>query len=754
MAQIERAALHTPAYEQTDLTTCDREPIHIPGAIQPHGILLALSQGDNVVVMTSANTEALLGRAPDSLLGRPVSEAVGDATAQLLEDIVRSGDLMAPLRTTVEAPGGVLDGLAADVVVHLSGARLVVEIEPVGRETTTSAVSYRSARAAMGRLTSSTSAAELSQQLAREIRQLTGFDRVMVYRFDEQWNGEVVAEDRRTDLNAFLGLHYPASDIPAQARRLYTVNWTRLIADIDYHPVPLVPMLDPDTQSPLDLSHSVLRSVSPIHVEYLGNMGVTASMSVSLVIDGQLWGLIACHHYSGPHRPSYDARSAAEFLGQSASQLMADRERADERADAFLAQSRLAALAAELAEDSRTPHEALLAHPELLSLVDAGGAALWAGERYLTVGDVPAEAAMRRISALLDDGGSDPTSSPHLAALDSDLAAVADVAAGALRVANGSDRWLVWVRPEMEQVVDWGGDPNNKALAAAEGPDVRLSPRKSFAKWRQVVSGQSAPWAAWQLDMAGQLRTYVSSLVVRRSREQIAIAESLQRSVLLDEAPTFPGFTVAARYRPAEGSQLGGDWWDALPLGDGRVAFIVGDVAGHGVQAAAAMTQVRTALRAYLLDGHSPASCLDRLDLLVEALLEGHTATVVITVIDSATGEAEIALAGHPPPVVVGADGARLLDEATRPLLGVGVGGCVAQKVQLADDELLVLYSDGLIEERHISMDASIERLRATLSRGPGTSTLSGWTDVLLAQSTTGLADDRTIVVIGLDRTV
>ena len=185
----------------------------------------------------------------------------------------------------------------------------------------------------MTHLAATTTVAGLAQALAAQIRNLTGHDRVMVYRFDQDWNGEVIAEDRREDLEPFLGLHYPASDIPAQARRLYATSWTRVIADVAYEPSPLVPAATAGPAEPLDLSLAVLRSVSPIHIEYLTNMGVRASMSVSLIQDGRLWGLVACHHYSGPRCPSHDARSAAEFVGQAASQLLRDRQAADDRAE-------------------------------------------------------------------------------------------------------------------------------------------------------------------------------------------------------------------------------------------------------------------------------------------------------------------------------------------------------------------------------------------------------------------------------------
>ncbi|MGI4894343.1 MAG: SpoIIE family protein phosphatase [Janthinobacterium lividum] len=748
---------YVPAYGEVDLTNCDREPIHIPGAIQPHGFLLAVDRGTHEVVVASGTTALLLGRPPEQLLGSPLADVVGEGLAREILTLDAADDLSEPLRADLTLLVGDVAATATevDVVLHVSGERLVVEVEPVGFTTGVSAVSYRSARAAVSRLSETRTVAELSQQLAREIRGLTGFDRVMVYRFDAQWNGEVVAEDRREDLNAFLGLHYPASDIPAQARRLYTVNWTRLIADVDYLPSRLEPLLDPGSGAPLDLSHSVLRSVSPIHLEYLRNMGVTSSMSVSLVQDGELWGLIACHHYSGPHRPSYDARSAAEFLGQTASQLIAGRERSDERDDALRAQELLAEMVADLSGSGRDPFSNLVADPRLLDLVGAGGAAVWDGSRLLRLGTVPGRAVLQQIAAMLARTDGAPTFTDHLASLAPGLSAVEHEAAGALRVGLGGDRWLLWTRPEQEEVVDWGGDPRNKELAAAEGPEVRLSPRMSFDKWREVVRGRSLPWQRWHADIADRLRSQLTSIVLGRSRDQIAIAESLQRAVVLDEAPHFDGLNVLARYRPAQGGQLGGDWWDALELPDGSVAVVVGDVAGHGVHAAAAMAQLRTALRAYLLEGHSPGSCLDRLDSLVSALFTDHMATAVIVVLDRASGRAQMASAGHPPPLLVVDGVAQVLDIPPRPMLGVGSGRAENVVLDLPAGGLLVLYSDGLVERRGVALDDTIAQLRQAAEVGPqqeSAAALGAFADRLMTVVPDAEGDDTTLVLLGRDR--
>ncbi|WP_309647994.1 SpoIIE family protein phosphatase [Nocardioides sp.] len=738
---------HTPAYDPVDLTTCDTEPIHVPGAIQPHGVLVAVDD-DAVVVMASANAGAMLGQDAEVVVGRPLGDVIGSRAADLVDRRVAQGYPDEPLVAVLdEVPLGGLAGRAVDLHVHRSGERTIVEVEPVQHVRDTS-MTYQSARSAMGRLAAAGSVVGLADQLAREVRTLTGFDRVMVYRFDDDWNGEVVAEDRRPDLNSFFGLHYPATDIPAQARRLYTVNWLRLIVDIGYTPVPLTPILDAGTGAPLDLSHSTLRSVSPIHVEYLSHMGVTASMSVSLLVEGELWGLIACHHYSGPHRPPHDARSAAQFLAQVSSPMIADRERADDREAALSTQALLAELTARVSSSSESPLDALISDPALMKLMSASGVAMNFDGTIRTVGVVPATEDLVRIAAVTDDPGRYATHTDHLAGTDPALAHLAPVVSGVLRIGASSERWLLWLRPEIEQVVDWGGDPTNKLLSASEGRHVRLSPRRSFDTWRQVVRGHSQGWAPWELEASEVMGRHVNGLLLLRSREQIAMAESLRRNVVLDRAPGFAGVELVARYRPATTYQLGGDWWDAFELPDGRLALVIGDVAGHGVSAASAMTQVRTALRAYLFEGHSAASCLDHLDRLMDGLLDLSVATAVIALLDIATGRVEIANAGHPPALLTGPDGAREVAHDARPLLGVGVGQADTVVVDLPVGETLLLYTDGLVERRGYDMDERTDRLRVLASSTSVEESLDRLADRVLALQDGTEDDDTTLLAV------
>lgn len=733
---------HHPTYEPATLATCEAEPIHVTGAIQPHGLLIAIDEDERVVV-AARNTEEMLGLPLTKVQGRALAEVVGDEAVAAVRQAVADDDRAVVRRVAVPTGGRLALG-PVDLVAHRSGERVVVELEPVGKGP---AVTYRTARAAVARLAATHTVDELCDQLVLEIRELTGFDRAMVYRFDEEWNGEVVAEARRDDLEPFLGLHYPAGDIPAQARQLYTQSWSRLIADVGYQPVHLDPVVDPGTGRPLDLSHSALRSVSPIHLTYLRNMGVNASMSISLLVDGVLWGMVACHHYAGPRHVGAEMRNAAEFVGQVASQFVADRLHSDQRVAGLVAEHEVAGIVAALGADSRPVHEAIVDNPALLTLVDAQGVAVGGRGIVRTAGVVPDESDVRRVAAALRRPGRDVVAADRLSLLDPELGRLADVAAGAMLVGAGTDDWVVWFRPAQEHVVDWAGDPRGKRETDSDD-SAPLTPRSSFDRWREVVRDRSLPWMPWQRAAAERLQDRVSRELVRRTREHTAVAESLQRVLVPEETPYVPGFEVAARYRPSADIQLGGDWFDVFGLPDGRVAIAVGDVSGHGVEATAAMAQLRTALRAYQFEGHAPGDVLDKLDLFVSETIPGLTATVVLAVVTPGSAHVEVANAGHVPLLVIGPDQRCREVNAGRPLLGVGVGHALTEKLDLGDEELLVMFTDGLVERRGEPIDESLAALPAAAPDVVDLLDLGSWVDGLLATAPQDSDDDMTVVAV------
>ncbi|MDY3558596.1 ATP-binding protein [Gemmata sp. JC673] len=487
------------ATSTVDLVTCESEPIHIPGRVQPHGALLAVSEPDGVVVQTSANCAALLGL-PELPLGRPLADVLGrDLTAALAAPDPRP---LAPLPVSV-------GGRAFDVIAHRHAGRLIVELEPAAGGTT--ADPDRLVRFTLANLRNGLHLQPFCEVVAREVRALTGYDRVMVYRFDPDWNGEVYAEVKRDDLEPFLGLHYPASDIPAQARRLYHLNLVRHIPDITYASSALVPELDPGTGAPLDLSHAVLRSVSPIHVEYLKNMDVAGTLTISLLKDGRLWGLVACHHYAPLFLP-YRVRAACESLGVLVSLQLSAKQDAEDLRCRAAAQERLGRLAAALIGDD--PVAVLAEQPDdLIGLTRAAGAAVVSGGRVTLAGATPGAEQAARVAQWLRDGnrGEYDTHALPAAVPGTDPA----TASGLLAVPLGGGDYLLWFRPELIASVRWAGDPHYKRVVTGpNGP--RLSPRGSFALWREEQREKSEPWGACDREAAHTLRGMVLAALARR----------------------------------------------------------------------------------------------------------------------------------------------------------------------------------------------------------------------------------------------
>ncbi len=727
------------ASTQRTLDNCADEAIREPGAIQPHGVLLALSEPDLTIVMASANAPELFGQ---EVLGALIDELVAQSCADWLRaadrELVPSGSLRVRVR---EAD--------IDLVAHRSGGLLVTEWEPIAAAQQSDQAWHSRLPQVLQRLSGADTLDELVTSLVTDVRALTGFDRVMIYRFDPQWNGEVIAEDRRDDLEPFLGLHYPAADIPAQARALYEQNWLRLIPDATYRSVQLTPGLNPRDGRPWDLSASVLRSVSPVHLQYLANMGVKASMSVSLLDRGRLWGLIACHHYQGPHRPAYNDRMVAEFLGRTVSVLLASKTETASGAQASDVAARATRLMQALARAPRSPLIALTApNTGILDLIPATGAAIQLDGRLTLLGHTPPpDRVIAVVSGLLAAGS---TSSTALGADVPDASDVADSASGLLAVPTDSIRgdFLAWFREETLRQVTWAGDPNT-TKAVQEGSDGRLSPRRSFASWSETVRGTAPPWHDHEITAARELGEYLTESSLRRADEDNRLATTLQRTLLLERLPDVPGVALAAHYVPAAHDVVGGDWYDLVLLPSGRISIVLGDVAGHGLSAAAITAQLRHGLRAYLLRDAGPRAALTALNRLVTALLPGELATAIVAELDPATGSLTFANAGHPPALLLTDHSSRLLDDARGPALGLSDSVNYAQgHLTLVGADRLVLYSDGLIERRGTGLQADLDRLLSASTftdREPHTVL-----DNILRSLAPTDADDVTLLAVGL----
>ncbi|QEH35267.1 Phytochrome-like protein cph1 [Aquisphaera giovannonii] len=506
-----------------DLSNCDREPIHIPGRVQPHGVVLALRETDLSVVQASANAAGLLGLPAEELAGRPAPSLFDGEDRERCRRWLGSADLRdGPLRLSSR-------GRPLDATAHRHDGALILELEDARDAGPTIQADYRSVRTAMGRLLAAGSLEEFCRVAAAEMRDLTGYDRVTVYRFDDDWNGLVYAEAKRDDLEPLLGLHFPASDIPEPARRIYHLSPIRMIADVAAEPSPLVPEMDPRTGRPLDLSLAILRGVSPVHIQYLKNMGVRASMSVSLMREGRLWGLLSCLHYAGPRRLPAGVRDACVFLGELVSAQIAvkeDMQGAEHRARLHDVRERLLQrMSAEGDLERGLPGE------DLLALTGAAGAAVVHDGSCTLTGVTPTEGQVKRlVSWLRIHADGEVFHTDGLAGLCPEAAEFADVASGLVAISTSriQGHHVLWFRPEAIRTVDWGGDPRKPV--EGEDPFGLLSPRRSFALWQEVVKQRSLPWRPWEVDAARMLRDAIMAVVVRRAEELTRLNAELERS--------------------------------------------------------------------------------------------------------------------------------------------------------------------------------------------------------------------------------
>lgn len=516
-----------------DLTNCHREPIHLSGAVQPFGMLIAVSNADWSVTRASHSVETWLGIPARELIGVPLVQIFTAAAIQTIRSRLQSSVMSDTVAHAFDIPI-TANGLRCDVAVHIVDDTVVIECEPSMTDAETN--SGLMVRGMIARLQQTGDMRAFYRVAAREMRAMTGFDRVMVYRLDHDGSGEVVAESVRSGLESYLGLHYPASDILQQARILYERNWLRLIANIDATPSPIEPRLGP-TGQPLDLSMSILRSVSPIHIEYLRNMGVAASMSVSILREGKLWGLFACHHYA-PHLVPFARRTSAELFGQMFSLLLENRERQGEAAYEQRAQKLHHQLVTVMASEE-TQFESIVPHlDDIADLLACDGIGVWVDGRCTLKGLTPTEPQfVDLVSHLINRGTDEIFATFEIGAKFPPGRAFADRAAGMMVVplSRPSCDFLIFFRKEITRRVNWAGDPAKPVVVGPLG--TRLTPRKSFELWKETVSGQSLPWLPVECRIAESLRVSLLEVILRLSH----LAQSERRraqqrqDLLIDE---------------------------------------------------------------------------------------------------------------------------------------------------------------------------------------------------------------------------
>ncbi|WP_336487045.1 HWE histidine kinase domain-containing protein [Methylobacterium nigriterrae] len=533
-------AISTPdtnaAFGQVDLTDCDREPIHVPGCIQSYGVLLVLEPTRLTIKRVAGDTSTFLGHAPEALLDRTLAKLFGPARVKRLRALLAQGDLVTPLHAF--DPELRLGKLPIDASVHktrLIGSAvgragvdrdvLVVEFEAADLPDMRAHDPLATVQQMLASMQSAPDLDTFCQAATEQVRRTTGYDRVMIYRFLPEGEGAVIAESRGQSVESYLGLRYPASDIPRQARDLFLRNWLRIIADVDYVPAPLLAATEgarARSTGTLDMSQCSLRAASPIHLEYLRNMGVAASMTISIMVGGRLWGLIACHH-TVPKRIPRHLRASCELFGHMFSFQLEARE----QAAAYEMRHRLRrareTLVQRISDEGDLARGLIQQGSSVLNYVDAGGAALLVGDAFSAIGRTPSEGHVRTLIEWL--AGSHAGEAVFAtASLSSHWEAARDFASDAsgmlaLAVARNPPTYILWFRPEVLETVCWGGNPD-KAVEIGSS-DHRLSPRTSFEAYSQSVRLHAEPWAEAEVEAAQLLRLSLLEIILRRM-EQVA----------------------------------------------------------------------------------------------------------------------------------------------------------------------------------------------------------------------------------------
>jgi light-regulated signal transduction histidine kinase (bacteriophytochrome)/CheY-like chemotaxis protein len=515
------------AMPSVDLTDCDREPIHIPGAILPHGAMLVLDAGTLVVQQAAGDTARLLGVPLEKLLGQSASVLLRPDQIESLRGLMAALSLEKP-RHLLDPQMRVIDDQPLDASIHRKDGSLILEFEAADASDRFAADPLAGVQEMIHGFDESSSLRALCQLAAERVRTVARYDRVLVYKFMQDSSGWVIAESREPELEPFLDLHYPAADIPQQARALYVKNWLRLITQVDYDSAPLIPAINPRTGAPLDMSQAILRDVSPVHREYLRNMGIDASMSISIIRGGKLWGLIACHHYSPRILPRH-LRAVCELFGSMFSLLLESREKGEQFDERLASRMVLQNLMLNLASADDYAFGLTQQSPNLLDYIHCGapaedgtrqgGVAVCVKGQLTSLGSTPTR---DQIEALVDwlnthvQRNEGVFSTDSLSELWQPAAAFIAVASGILviSVSDELSDFIIWFRPELIGTTSWAGEPAKLLLGGPAGD--RLGPRKSFEVWKETVRGRCLSWSPADLDAAFDLRVSLLHVVLRR----------------------------------------------------------------------------------------------------------------------------------------------------------------------------------------------------------------------------------------------
>lgn len=496
---------------QQALRGCEKEAIHQLGAVQPHGILLALDN-EFVIRYCSENVDSLFSKPWCEILGQPLSNLVSASTISAIRALDGLGDWRssAVIKVDIETAGGIT---AHDAAVSFNAPYWLLELEStLADQSELFSEMFVPTRDLLWQLDSEQDLQKYTGKVAELVRLATGYDRVMMYQFDSNWDGEVIAESRSELTRSYLGHRFPASDIPAQARALYTRNLTRVIADVKAPSASIRGDDNGTATGRLDLTYSTYRSLSPVHLEYLGNMGVAATLTISLIQNGRLWGMLACHHKS-PKYVTLRERELYELIGKTISIKLSDLKHNEEKKLKDRV-NRLLLNAAITSLEGVSDHHA----DELMSIAGATGLVVVDSGNRHCFGATPSHEQIQRLEVELKQW--QPRQVFHtddLASLFPEAKHYADVACGIMLapLSHELDHYLLWCRGCMTYTRHWAGQPHKEISKTEDG--FRISPRRSFDSWTQTYDNKSAPWSALQIELAADLANAFMQQVSQKS---------------------------------------------------------------------------------------------------------------------------------------------------------------------------------------------------------------------------------------------
>ena len=512
--------------ETVAITDSDSEPIYSSASIQPHGILLVLESPVLKILQVSNNTFEAIGLYPKELVGNFLQEFVETEEIEAIQEALweksnQSNNISLSFKSQNRK-------FFFQGTLHQSDLALVLEIEQAVSPKASNRINfYNLVQEPIDKIHETPNLQVLCQTVVQEVRRMIGFDRAIVYQFDATGAGKVIAEDKIESLAPLLGLHYPAGDIPAQARNLFSMNLIRFIPDIHSQPVELIPYCNPLTGRPLDLAFSLLRTVSACHVQYLKNMNIGASMTLTLIKDRKLWGLIACHHQT-PKYVNYETRKACEMVAKFVNLELSYKQDSENWEYAIYLKEICHKFITKISLKNCFVEGLLTSGEELLTLVGATGAVVCANENLIPIGKTPELAEIEKLIAWIKPQiNNDIFHTDALSKLYPTAESFKEIASGLLVIAISEmqNYYILWFRPEVIQTVNWAGQPDEPIEFKPDGSRP-LSPRTFFELWQESVRSKSLPWQRCEIEIARELRVAITSIELRKINQQLNLALS------------------------------------------------------------------------------------------------------------------------------------------------------------------------------------------------------------------------------------